>query len=172
MAPGSRRALPPPAIYLDSSVIRGAVAGAMRARDRAALCRMAAMVTENVLTFYAPIGLKDEIDRVPSRARRQHPREYAALRLLAGARFGWLEPEPLGHLDQSTEYLTLRRILPRSPDLESLFRARVAGVRDVVAADSSVLLAQARELAAHLDLRVFRPAEYLSRWSTQLQLPG
>jgi hypothetical protein len=144
----------------------------MGARDRAALCRIAAMVTENVLTFYAPSGMKDEIGRIPSRARRQHPREYAALRLLAGARSGWLDPEPLGQLDQSAEYLALQRIVPRSPDLESLFRARVAGVRDVVAADSSVLLARAGELAAHLDLRVFRPAEYLSRWSTQLQLPG
>ncbi|HZE74477.1 MAG TPA: hypothetical protein VE091_04150 [Gemmatimonadales bacterium] len=167
-----RRELPRPAIYLDSSVIRSAVSGDMRPRDRAAVCRLAAMVSENLMTFYAAAGARDEIDRIPPRCRAEYPREYAALQIFGAAPSGWLDAELVAPLGESPEYVTLRRILGEGCDAPSLFRARVAGVRDVVAAESSIVLERARELGAQLELRVFRPADYLSRWSTQLQLPG
>ena len=167
-----RRELPRPAIYLDSSVIRSAAAADMRPRDRAAVCRLAAMVSENLVTFYAAESARDEIDRIPPRRRRQYPREYAALQIFGTAPSGWLDAELVAPLGESSEYVRLRRILGEGCDAPSLFRARVAGVRDVVAAESSIVLEQARELAAQLELRVFRPADYLSRWSTELHLPG
>jgi len=166
------RELPRPAIYLDSSVIRSAAAADMRPRDRAAVCRLAAMVSENLVTFYAAESARDEIDRIPPRRRRQYPREYAALQIFGTAPSGWLDAELVAPLGESSEYVRLRRILGEGCDAPSLFRARVAGVRDVVAAESSIVLEQARELAAQLELRVFRPADYLSRWSTELHLPG
>lgn len=167
-----RRELPRPAIYLDSSVIRSVVAGDMRPRDRAAVCRLAAMVSEDLVTFYAAAGARDEIDRIPPKLRRQYPREYAALQIFGAAPSGWVDAELVAPLGESSEYVTLRRILGEGCDAPALFRARVAGVRDVVAAEASAMLERARELAAQLELRVFRPADYLSRWSTQLHLPG
>jgi len=162
------RALPRPTVYLDSSAIRAVVSEDMRPRDRVAVCRIAAMVSEDLLTFFAPASARAEIDRIAAAARRHHPREFAALEILRAAGGGWLEAEPRAPGDAS--YDALLAIIGNELDAAALGRARLAGVRDVIAADSSVLLERARELAAE-ELRVFRPADYLSRWSTQLQLP-
>jgi len=166
------RELPRPMVYLDGSVIRAALTEDMRPRDRVALCRIAAMVSENVLTFFASADARAEIDRAAPASRRQHPREYAALELLRSAPVGWIDAESrVASAAEEVGFNVLLRITGSETDAVLLSRARLAGARDVIAAESSVLLEQARELARELDLRVFRPADYLSRWSTQLQLP-
>jgi len=166
-----RRELPRPTVYLDGSVIRAAVTEEMRPRDRVALCRIAAMVSENLLTFFAPADARAEIDHLAPAGRRQHPREYAALEILRAAPAGWLDVESRTSAAEDVSFNVLLRIVGSETDAVPLSRARLAGVRDVIATEPSLLLGRARELAAELDLRVLRPADYLSRWSTQLQLP-
>jgi hypothetical protein len=163
------RALPRPTVYLDGSAIRGVISEDMRPRDRVALCRIAAMVSDDLLTFFAPASARAEIDRIAVAARRQHPREFAALEILRAAAAGWLDVEPPA--PAGSGYAALLALVGNGADAASLARARLEGVRDLIAAEPSVLLERARELAAQFELRVFRPADYLSRWSTQLQLP-
>lgn len=161
-----------PVIYLDPSVIGDAMEGRMRPRDRAAVCRLAAMLEDHLLSFYAPGEAKEAIARIPAQSRERHGREYAALRIFHDTKAGWLAEEPATELDQDPDYVTLRSLLGDPTDARHVLQARTAGVRDVVAADSSPLLREAGELDARLGLRVFRPADYLSRWSTQQHLPG
>ena len=165
------RELPRPTVYIDGSVIQAALTEDMRPRDRVALCRIAAMVSENLLTFFASADTRAEIDRVAPAGRQHHPREYAALEILRAAPVSWLDAESPASAVEEVGFNVLLRITGSESDAVLLSRARVAGARDVIAAESSVLLERARELAAELDLRVFRPADYLSRWSPQLQLP-
>jgi hypothetical protein len=62
--------------------------------------------------------------------------------------------------------------LESAKDARRVLQARSAGIRDLVAAESSALVHRALELEARTGLRIFRPGDYLSRWSTQQQLPG
>jgi len=64
------------------------------------------------------------------------------------------------------------QLLGDATDAWHLLQAKAAGVRALVAAHSSPLVTRARELEEQVGLRVFRPADYLSRWSTQQRLPG
>ncbi len=161
-----------PAIYLDASVIGEALHGDMRPRDRAALCRLAAMVGERVLRFYAPARIRGDIERTSTKYRERNPREYAALLVFHQAEAGWLTGEPIAAVDQRPDYISLKRLLGDETDAANLLQAKTAGVRDLVAAGSSPLLTRAGELETAVGLRVFRPADYLSRWSTQHRLPG
>lgn len=165
-------ALPQPAIYLDPSVIGEALHDDMRPRDRAALCRLAAMVGERLLQFYAPARIRGDIERTSASYRERYPREYAALLVFHQAEAGWLAAESAATVDPQPDYLWLKQLLGDETDARSLLQAKAAGVRDLVAADSSPLLARPGELEAQTGLRVFRPADYLSRWSTQQRLPG
>jgi hypothetical protein len=164
--------LPQPAIYLDPSVIGEALQGDMRPRDRAALCRLAAMVGERLLRFYAPARVRGDIERTSAKYRERYPREYAALLVFQQAEAGWLTGEPSATRDLQPDYISLKRLLGDETDARDLLQAKSAGVRDLVAADSSPLRARAEELETQVGLRVFRPADYLSRWSTQQRLPG
>ena len=165
------RQLPRPTVYLDGSTFRAAMSEGMRPRDRIALCRIAAMVSEDLLTFFAPAYMRAEIDRLTPAARRGHLREYAALQILRAAPAGWLDAEPSVDAAAQADYNVLLRIIGSEVDAAPLLRAREAGARDAIAVESSVLFERSRELITELDLRVFLPADYLSRWSTQLQLP-
>lgn len=165
-------ALPEPTIYLDPSVIGEALGDDMRPRDRAALCRLAAMVGERLLRFYAPARIRREIEQVSAGYRERHPREYAALLVFHQAEAGWLTADPVAGLDQQPDYSSLQQLLGDASDTWHLLQAKAAGVRDLVAAHSSPLVTRAGELEEQTGLRVFRPADYLSRWSTQQRLPG
>ena len=100
------------------------------------------------------------------------PAEYAALLIFHQAEAGWLTGEPIAAFDQRPDYISLKRLLGDETDAANLLQAKTAGVRDLVAAGSSPLLTRAGELETAVGLRVFRPADYLSRWSAQHRLPG
>lgn len=74
--------------------------------------------------------------------------------------------------EQQSELALLQSVVGDEGDARCLLQAKGAGVRDVVTAASSGLLPRARELELQFGLRVFLPADYLSRWSTQQGLVG
>jgi hypothetical protein len=161
-----------PALYLDPSVIEDGIRGRMRPRDRAAVCRLAAMVSEQVLSVYCPREAREAIARASPEQQKRHGREYAALKVLGETEQGWLDESEEGRPVESPEFSALVSFLKNVEDARHVMQARSTGVRDVVAAETSRLVRNAEELEARMGLRVFRPADYLSRWSTQQRLPG
>jgi len=161
-----------PSIYLDPSVIEDAIHGRMRPRDRAAVWRLAAMVSEDVLFFYCPSEARAAIEQATSEQRTRLGREYAALQVLRDAKHGWLGEGAEEDVEQSPDFRALADLLENARNARRVLQAKSAGVRDLVAAESSALVHRAVELEARTGLRIFRPADYLSRWSTQQQLPG
>lgn len=161
-----------PSIYLDPSVIEDALHGRMRARDRAAVWRLAAMVSENVLSFCCPKEGRETIEHATRQQQARFGREYAALQVLQRAEPGWLDDDADGSAERSLEFRELADLLESAKDARRVLQARSAGIRDLVAAESSALVHRALELEARTGLRIFRPGDYLSRWSTQQQLPG
>ena len=73
---------------------------------------------------------------------------------------------------RTPDFRALADLLENARNARRVLQAKSAGVRDLVAAESSALVRRAVELEARTGLRIFRPADYLSRWSTQQKLPG
>jgi hypothetical protein len=161
-----------PVIYLDRSVIEDAIKGHMRPRDRAGVCRLAAMVSEDVLSFYCPVGGRRLIEGASPKQREKHAREYSALTVLSRVDAGWLGEDAGRDLVETADCRALADWLGNAADARSILHARSLGVHDLVAADSSCAVKRMGEIEGRLGLRVFRPADYLSRWSTQQRLHG
>jgi hypothetical protein len=161
-----------PVIYVDLSVIEDAIKARMRPRDRAALCRLAAMVSEDVLSFYCPAEGRCFIERASPEQREKHAREYAALLVLGRVDAAWLGEDAGRDQTETADCRVLADWLGNAADARFVLHARSLGVRDLVAADSSSVVKNMGEIERRLGLRVFRPADYLSRWSTQQRLPG
>jgi hypothetical protein len=161
-----------PVIYLDRSVIADAIKGRMRPRDRAGVYRLAAMVSEDVLSFYCPVEGRRLVEHASPEQREKHAREYAALTVLCRLDAGWLGEDAGLDLAETADCRTLAGWLENAADARSILHARSFGVRDLVAADSSCAVKKMSKIEGRLGLRVFRPADYLSRWSTQQRLPG
>jgi len=161
-----------PVVYVDRSVVEDAIKGRMRPRDRAALYRLAAMVTEDVLSFYCPGEGRCLIERASPEEREKNAREYAALIGLYRVDAAWLGEDAGRDLTETADCRVLADWLGNAADARCILHARSLGVRDLVAADSSSAVKKMGEIEGRLGLRVFRPADYLSRWSTQQRLPG
>ena len=159
-----------PCVYLDTSVICGAVKGDMSPADEASFMQLTDMVSDSRLTFCASTVARKEIDKIPTAYRQEHLKMYQSLRILRGSNATWMDDDPgltaFGDVIQHQDYETLRSILRDENDARHVFQAKMGGVSDIVTADYHSILNKSDQLTSKAGMNAYSPSQYLSQLST------